>query len=414
MELLSVSPKSVSHYLHHAVAAYHENVPVEELYYFTEKETVDISVNLFKAYLDTIEDESWDVEQAFSMSMFLDSETHLYKEIAEELRKSIMAHFSRYSGRLLVIGGIDKMKASFYVFFRFDEVFSDQATKDEFEKLLFSSENDNATGVNGLRAFWPIFKANSYKEFLLTGARGADNSTEYDFKSETEDLAQYRQYDKEIDALVDEWKGKQRLSECDRMIGEFGQLRGKIKAIPLQISLKELYDIQIADVIATINDYKTHAADITDDILQLGDFVRFRDGSYLGLDVNVNDMVNIFTFQGMREQGFCKLKEFQDKIPITQLQAVPIDGKSDLAIYYDPPVAASIVNPGKHIPVHHTDYSYYMDSFAKHKEGDKTYKQMVEEQGFQFVHEVQHWLKENEGASYLRIKQRTYEDIIGR
>ena len=410
LELLEKSPRAVSNYTHHAINSYHEGASMDG-FYFTESETLDITLTLFKAYLDKVDEQTWRVEQALSMSMVLNAENHVYKEVADALKESVIAHFHKYSNKILYVGRGEDAKASFYVFFRFDDIFSDKEGKDEFEQLVYSKNNDTAKGIEELRAFWPIFKDNGYKEFLLTSARDEDDETEYDFKSETEYLNLYHQYDNEIDVLVDEWKKKSVYTACDGMISRFSELKHQIKSIPLKIALEGLYSIQIDDAISTIIRFKEHAAEITDGIEE-GDFVMFKPGSNKARDIEIRGMKNAFAFQAISKEGFCKLSDLFAEVPIIQLQYIPIDSISDSMIYYDPPVAASVVTPGQPIPVHKTDYSYYMDGFANHKMGDKTYKQIVEEKEFQFVHEVQHWLKENEGASYLKIKQTTFEDIM--
>lgn len=406
LELLEVNPRAVSNYTHHAINSYHEGTPTNYLY-FTEQEMLDITVAVFKAYLNKVSEEKWSVDQALSMSMVMKRNTHLYEEIADELRKSVVAHFNKYSGKLLFVGRGKNAKASFQAFFRFEDVFPN---RDEFEKLIFSEENNTAPNIGQLRAFWPIFKENCYKDFLLTTNRDEEDETEYTFKSETEYLNQYFQYDKEIDDLVAAWKNKTRLLECDNIVEKCKSLQQKIKAIPLEIIKKETYSVQLDDVITTVLDYKKHAADITDDI-QNGDFVRFREGSFRLHDIQLKEIKNAFTFQGWRREGFCRLKEMIDDVISTEdLQYIPIDGQSDSMVYYDPVVMASIVKPGQPIPVYHTDYSYFMDSFGKCKDGEKTFKQMVEEKGFQFVHEVQHWLREEKQDDGLKIHQ-TYRQL---
>ena len=410
LELLEKSPRAVSNYTHHAINSYHEGASMDG-FYFTEQETLDITVTLFKTYLDKVDESVWSVEQALSMSMVLNAENHIYKEVADVLKESVIAHFHKYSKKILNVGRGENAKASFYVFFRFSDVFPDKEGKKEFELLVYSKDNDTAKGIEELRAFWPIFKDNGYKEFLLTSARDEDDETEYDFKSETEYLNLYHQYDKEFDVLIDEWKKKSVYTACDGMISRFSELKHQIKSIPLKIALEELYSIQIDDAISTIIRFKEHAAEITDDIEE-GDFVMFKPGSNRAQDVELKEMKNAFTFQARTKDGYCMLNEYFAEVPINQLQYIPIDSISDSMIYYDPTVAASVVKPGQPIPIHQTDYSYYMDSFANLKMGDKTYKQIVKEKDYQFVHEVQHWLKENEGASYLKIKQTTFEDIM--
>ena len=133
--------------------------------------------------------------------------------------------------------------------------------------------------------------------------------------------------------------------------------------------------------------------------------MRFREDSYKGQDILLKEMTNAFTFQGKRRDGYCKLRELNEDIPIAQLQYIPIDGQSDSMIYYDPVVMASIVQPGQPVPVHHTNYTYFMNRFEIWKDGEKTFKQIVEEKGFQFVHEVQHWLREEMQDDGLKIHQ---------
>ena len=400
LKLLAVNPRAVSNYTHHAINSYHEGTPTDYLY-FSEQEMLDITVTIFKAYLDKISEDKWNVDQALSMSMVMKSNTHLYEEIADELRKSVLSHFNKYSDKLLFVGRGENAKASFQPFFRFDDVFPN---RDEFEKLIFSVESNTAPNIGQLRAFWPIFKGNGYKDFQLTTNRDEEDETEYNFESETEYLNQYLKYDKEIDDLVAAWKNKSRLSECDTVVENCKSLQQKIKAIPLEIKLKEIYSVQLDDVITTVLDYKKHAADISDDI-QNGDFVRFREDSYKGQDILLKEMTNAFTFQGKRRDGYCKLRELNEDIPIAQLQYIPIDGQSDSMIYYDPVVMASIVQPGQPVPVHHTNYTYFMNRFEIWKDGEKTFKQIVEEKGFQFVHEVQHWLREEMQDDGLKIHQ---------
>ena len=56
---------------------------------------------------------------------------------------------------------------------------------------------------------------------------------------------------------------------------------------------------------------------------------------------------------------------------------------------------ASYVASGQPVPVHNTDFSYYMDHFKRCYDSRKvSFYEMVEKQRFQFVHEVQHWLKD--------------------
>ena len=95
----------------------------------------------------------------------------------------------------------------------------------------------------------------------------------------------------------------------------------------------------------------------------------------------------------------------QKTVDADDIEAIPIDGVHDRSIYYDPIVAASIIPPGGKIPVHRTDYSYYMDKFENCYDVDKrTYAEVVRERGYQFVHEVQHWLNDEFDRDGLKIR----------
>ena len=407
-ELLNKSPKATSNFINHAIGVYHEGSPVEDLYCFSEDEMLDIAAKIFKTYLNKINEESWDVNQALQMSMILDDQAHIYTIVANELKQSISLHFNKYSNGLLIVDKSGGAKATFHPFFFIDDVFPN---KDEFEQLLFSKDNDNANGICEFRAFWNIFKENDYKGFSLTTIRGEDDTSEYDFKKETTELNQYYQYKKKLDVLVEKWDNNKRLSECDKMIEELESLQLDIQVNPLQIALEKKYEDQITGIVKTISYFKQHAADITDDI-QNGDFVKFKDNSPRMQIYKWDGIINAFTFQERVTDISCKLKESTNSYHIDELQAIPIDGQSDSMIYYDPPVSASVVKQGQPIPTHKTDYSYYMDSFQNYSIGDKTYKQIVEEEGFQFVHEVQHWLKDNFQSSDLKIKETDYSPLI--
>jgi hypothetical protein len=92
-------------------------------------------------------------------------------------------------------------------------------------------------------------------------------------------------------------------------------------------------------------------------------------------------------------------------VPISELLPVAVDGVEDRWIYFDPVIAASIVFPGEELPVHRTDYSYYMEKFERCFEGKKSYKELVEKNHLMYVHEVQHWLRKHHREDRLRINE---------
>ena len=145
---------------------------------------------------------------------------------------------------------------------------------------------------------------------------------------------------------------------------------------------------------------------MADDItpFELGDFVMYKGYDQIKDkigDYHSNNVFKILDFQ----DGKYKLGNIEGKVGEDDIEAIPIDGVHDRSIYYDPIVAASNIPPGGKIPVHRTDYSYYMDKFENCYDVDKrTYAEVVRERGYQFVHEVQHWLNDEFDRDGLKIR----------
>ena len=99
------------------------------------------------------------------------------------------------------------------------------------------------------------------------------------------------------------------------------------------------------------------------------------------------------------------LSDIKEEISLSAIEPIPIDGIADACIYYDPIIAADIIPHGMPIPTHNKDLSYYIDGFNRMHIEDTTLKTLFLEKGFRFVHQVQHWLREEFGSDDLRIKQ---------
>ena len=137
---------------------------------------------------------------------------------------------------------------------------------------------------------------------------------------------------------------------------------------------------------------------------QRKDIVRLKDVDFDGLKGTLWFKDNAFEIYKVGVDGMVSLMELDVAIPADHLQSMPINKKHAGNIYYDPIIAASVVGPDDDIPVHYTDYTYFMDSFSKVTEEDgTTLRTLVEEQKFKYVHEVQHWLRGKYGTDDLRI-----------
>lgn len=140
---------------------------------------------------------------------------------------------------------------------------------------------------------------------------------------------------------------------------------------------------------------------------KIGDFVRIKlkqwGSKYKNLspcDDNVFEIENI-------SAGNYKLDEFNELIPASFVEPIPIDRHSAGNIYYDPIIAASFIGPSELPPIHKTDYRYFMDSFLDSSyEGGRSMYDIVISRKYKYVHEVQQWLRRDYGWEELRINHK--------
>lgn len=135
---------------------------------------------------------------------------------------------------------------------------------------------------------------------------------------------------------------------------------------------------------------------------RIGDFIRLKDIERWQINRVSRKTVNIFEINNI-ENEYVGLKSCNEKIPISEIEPIPINGEDDYEIYYDPIIAASIIFPGDPVPIHSKDYSYYFNSFKKHSFQDKNFQELIKEQGIQYVHQVQHFLSDKFHDDGLRI-----------
>lgn len=85
------------------------------------------------------------------------------------------------------------------------------------------------------------------------------------------------------------------------------------------------------------------------------------------------------------------LNNINQKFSLEDIRPVRIDGEEDRDIYYDPIVAASLIDIGEDIPVVHRDTSeYYMDALKRSfNEYHESYYDEIHYIGARYVHEIQ-------------------------
>ena len=135
---------------------------------------------------------------------------------------------------------------------------------------------------------------------------------------------------------------------------------------------------------------------------RLGDFVRLKNVAAYQIDRLSGRKTNIFEINKI-DSEYLEVNNCKEKIPFSEIESIPINGSDDLEIYYDPIVAASIVFPGEPIPIREIDRSYYYHTFKRCYYDQKNYQELINEQGLQFVHQVQHFLSDEFHDKGLKI-----------
>ena len=137
-----------------------------------------------------------------------------------------------------------------------------------------------------------------------------------------------------------------------------------------------------------------------------GDYVKIIDSSYEDYTKSVFYSDNVFKIVKVLDDGSLKLADIEVEVPRNNIEAIPIDGIHDRNLYYDPIIAASYVAPGQPVPVHHSQRGvYYMDGLENTRFENKTLRQLVKERNCQFVHEVQHCLRDEINNDDLKLNE---------
>ncbi len=125
---------------------------------------------------------------------------------------------------------------------------------------------------------------------------------------------------------------------------------------------------------------------------EIGDFIRIKNYSP-SLSSRLNKRVNIFEIDTIEGEEYT-LKLYKPKVNLSNIESIPINGVDDKNIYYDPIIAGSFIRPEDPPPVHRKDKSYYLDHFERCFYKENSFKNLVVEQSFKYVHELQHFFSE--------------------
>jgi len=135
---------------------------------------------------------------------------------------------------------------------------------------------------------------------------------------------------------------------------------------------------------------------------QKGDFVKLKNASKFNINRVKGGEVNIFELRNY-DRDFAEIRECKTRIPSSEIEPIPINGKDDYHIYYDPVVMADFVNRGDPAPIRHTSYNYYFETFKNSFIKDENLLEIIIKRRYKYVHEVQEFLKESHQEKALKI-----------
>ena len=136
-----------------------------------------------------------------------------------------------------------------------------------------------------------------------------------------------------------------------------------------------------------------------------GDFVQLRWKEFASLNKDGSIKTNLFTIIGIQDNNQIDLDGRCRSFSREELRPVFIDDDVSQNIYYDPIMAASTINPGNPTPTFRTNYDYFIKHFEHCYDYDEvSFKERIEQKGFLYVHEVQHWLREEFGSDDLKMR----------
>ena len=137
----------------------------------------------------------------------------------------------------------------------------------------------------------------------------------------------------------------------------------------------------------------------------VGDFVQLRWKEFVS-NKDGNIKTNLFTISDIQDNKQYKLDEWNRLFSREDLRPVFIDDEVSQNIYYDPTIAAPTVAVGQPLPTFRTNHDYFMKQFESILDyNDVSFKQHVERKEFLYVHEVQHWLREEFGGDDLKTRE---------
>lgn len=354
---------------------------------FTFQELQLIALSFFESYLRKMENSDWDAKMALILSAIQgNDDEHFFEPSMKCLRTAVENKPEKFYSVFLPVIINDKSENSNLKFVSFDpnfhllEVFPNP---NDFQNLLENHKTYNYKDLDVIQKFYRLYMRNDFHRFAL---ETSSNTVEGIVDEVYQKLLKLEVLNSNLE-LKNEWKKIKRLRDVEECQQKYNSFKTDVDNLDLDIEYKKIVSQNIQSCLTRLKERYKEMCAFSNEMV-VGDFVKVKD-EFLPVyqdQKSTKLRKNICKIMEILPEGKLVLKTYDGVIPTSAVEAIRIDRIADNGLYYDPMMEESIFNSSV--------INYYMDCFKNYYDDEgKCYHEIVEEYKFEFVHQVQHWLR---------------------
>lgn len=359
---------------------------------FTQQELTDFALKAQKSYLNTYGTSNFNLGTALNLSYIKDKNviSTVVRPAKEQLIAFLKEQAEKIANKLVVFELKQKENPKEYTLNIGLHMYF-------YPNMIFPLDdygfNDWINSISDAKKRFVISKLHSS---LLNGDRFMhiqplqETYKEGDFEAFAEAIE--KNEEKLLDESVSNIVKEGDVFELGYLVGRTGVEIDKIKVSIQRLVAQGLID----DFYLNLNEKMPQ--------IEINDFVKIKQNALEEYSAVNPIKRNLFTIHNIRGDYYDLLEMPDVSFPKNSIAPVRINGKDDAPIYFDPVIAAPTVSRGEPIPSYSVDKTYFMRHFENcFDENHVSYKELVKQHNFLYVHEVQHWLREESGQEELKL-----------
>lgn len=382
-EMIPVAPVELGYLFIQELDSVCDSIGVKRGLLFSPEELTGMALWAQRYYYQLYGSSAFDYDVAFALANIRQKD--VLSKVVEPAKQEIVSlmklHPDEFAAKILVIkpeslGGKKLIQLSFASVFLAEQFFPvDGFSFNDWLKLLSSESARSVLSlVHG-------YYMSERKPLRVDALRAEYSEGDFDYLYEAIANDSIRRLDATIQGIIEEGS-----------VFDYNGLKDRINASEDEIksSIKRLVEARVVDA-----RYLKLKEEV--EPFDKGDFVQIRWNLYVTLKLGIEKTENLFVVENIIDDGHLKLVGLSRSFSVEELRPVFIDDEVSKQIYYDPEMPQP----------HRLDYRYFMIHFENCFDGQEvSFKQRVEQKGFLFVHEVQHWLREGYGNDSLKIRRK--------